>query len=145
MVMRDRSVYLLKEIYRDARASVDAIALLIPKTSDSVFRSVLERQQTVYLDIANDAAMQLMGYRELPEETGFMERLGTWTALQMSTVTGKRPERIAETFINAGTAAIVDITRLLNSEPHVSEYARGLARQLLECERENIALMESWL
>ena len=139
------TVRLLKEVYQNSRTAVDAIGTLLPKTSSEDFASSLRRQMEEYRKIADDAAMQLRGFRELPEESGVFSKLGMWTGVQMSTLVNKSTDHMAEIMINGSTMGVIEMTKYLNANPDVSSFALDLARRLVAAEQDNIDVMRRYL
>lgn len=141
----NESVDLLKKIYENAKTGIDAIALLLPKTHSDNFKQLLTQQQNKYYEIANEAYMQLCGYRELPPEGGVFSKLGMWTSVQMNTVNTKKTDRMAEVMINGSTEGIIEMTKIINSSTNADRHSRDLASRLVSAEQDNIRLMQSYL
>lgn len=139
------TVDLLKEVYQSAKTAMDAISILIPKARDSDFKNILEYQLNEYHLIADEAMMQLQGFRELPDDTDVFTKLGMWTAVRMNTVTNSNTDHIAEIMINGSTAGMVDMTRYIRTHPDCDVYSVELANRLISTEEKNIQYMRAYL
>lgn len=142
---QNKTVELLKEVYQSCITAMDAIGILIPKTNSMTFRASLQQQQEEYHQLADEASMQLQGFRELPNENSVFSKLGMWTSVQMSTITNQNTEHFAELMINGSTMGIIEMTQLLNHTDGIDPHAKDLAERLLETEHNNIELMKSYL
>lgn len=142
---QNETVSLLKEIYQSAKTAMDAISVLIPKAHDSEFRQSLKTQLEEYHNVADDAAMQLHGFRELPDDVSVFSKLGMWSAVQMNTITNSNTDHMAEIMINGSTMGIIDMTKALKNNDDVDVYATDLAQRLIKTEQNNIELMKRFL
>lgn len=139
------TIDLLKEIYQSSKTAMDAISILIPKTKDPDFKNILEYQLNEYHSIADEAAMQLRGFRELPNDGDVFTKIGMWTAVKMNTVTNSNTDHMAEIMINGSTAGIVDMTRYIRTHPDCDVYSSELADRLISTEENNIKYMRGYL
>lgn len=139
------TIDLLKEIYQSSKTAMDAISILIPKAKESEFKNILEYQLNEYHEIADEAAMQLRGFRELPDDSDVFTKIGMWTAVKMNTVTNSNTDHIAEIMINGSTAGIVDMTRYMRTHPDCDVYSVELANRLISAEENNIQYMRGYL
>ncbi|MCH5185316.1 MAG: hypothetical protein J1F64_04235 [Oscillospiraceae bacterium] len=139
------TVDLLKEIYQGSKTAMDAISILIPKARNNDLKRVLEYQLDEYHSIADEATMQLQGFRELPNDTDVFTKLGMWTAVKMNTITNSNSDHIAEIMINGSTTGIVDMTKYIHSHPGCDVYAVELANRLIAAEDKNIQYMREYL
>lgn len=139
------TVALLKEIYQNARTAIDAIQVLLAKSTSAHFTDSLRSQVSQYHEIADEAAMQLRGFRELPADNPIFERIGMWASVQMSTVTNKNPGHMAEIMINGSTMGVIEMTKYLHANHNVDPAARALAHKLISTEQHNINMMKNFL
>lgn len=142
---QNTTVSLLQEIYQNARTAIDAIQALLPKSNSAHFNDSLRRQIDEYRKIADAAAVQLRGFRELPVDNPIFEKIGMWAGVQMSTLTNKNTDHMAEIMIDGSTAGVNSITRRLHTNRSVDPAARALAHQLISTEQHNIDLMRNFL
>ena len=142
---QNATVALLKEIYQNARTAVDAIQVLLTKSTSSHFTGSLQSQAAQYRQIANEAAAQLQGFRELPADNPIFERIGMWASVQMSTMANKSPDHMAEIMINGSTMGVIEMTKHLHANHNVDPAAQALAHKLIGTEQNNIDLMKNFL
>lgn len=139
------TVRLLKEVYHNSKTAVDAIGTLLTKTGAMDFAADLQQQVEEYRAIAEEAAEQLRGFRELPEESSVFSKLGMWAGVQMSTLVNKSTDHMAEIMINGSTMGVIEMTKYLNANPDVSSFAQQLAQRLVAVEQRNIDMMRQYL
>lgn len=142
---QNETVALLKKIYQNAKTGLDALSILMSRYENHQSLSLLKAQQDRYYGVANEASMQLSGYRELPPEGGVFSKLGMWASLEMNVVNTKNADKMAETLINASVEGIIEITKMRNSLKNANNYSKDLASRLISCEQDNIRLMEQFL
>lgn len=142
---QNATVTLLKEIYQNARTAVDAIQVLLSKSTSSHFTASLHSQISEYRQIANEAAEQLRGLRELPADNPIFERIGMWASVQMSTMANKSPDHMAEIMINGSTMGVIEMTKRLHANRNVDPATQALAHKLISTEQHNIDLMKYFL
>lgn len=124
---------------------MDTIDMLLSKANSRDFRYQLEKQKGKYYEIAEEAARELHGFRELPLENGVIAKLSMWGSVQMSAMNPKKTDRIAEMLINGSTEGIIEITKYINNAQGVSSVSEHVANRLIGIERENIKLMQNYL
>lgn len=142
---QNETVSVLKEIYQSAKTAVDAINTLIPKTHSIDFRESLKTQLEEYHSVADDAAVQLRGFHELPSDVSIFTKLGMWSAVQMNIITNTNTDHMAEIMINGSTMGIIDMTKRLKNSDDISPHAEDLANRLIKTEQNNIELMKRYL
>lgn len=142
---QNETVKMLKEIYRSAKTAIDAISMLMPKSTSREFSHALENQLSEYSDIAQQALMQLSGFCELPDDNSVFSMLGTWSAVQLNTVTNKNPDHMAEILISGSTMGLIDMTRFVRADKDIDAYAVDLGNRLIKTEQKNIDIMRSFL
>lgn len=142
---RNESVELLKKIYQNAKTGIDAIDMLSERTYSEEFRAALASQRDKYYEIANEAGLLLSGYRELPPDGGVFSRIGMWTSVRISSVSGRNIDKMAEVMINGSTEGMIDITRARNQNPGADVRAADLANRLAFAEQENMRMMQRYL
>lgn len=142
---QNATVKVLKEIYQSAKTAMDAISVLIPKAQASDFRTSLENQLEEYHNIADEATMQLHGFRELPDDVSVFTKLGMWSAVQMNTITNQNTDHMAEIMINGSTMGIIDMTKYMKNNHDISPYVTDLASRLIKTEQKNIEVMKQFL
>lgn len=142
---QNRTVDVLREVYQSAKTAMDAINMIIPKARTGEFKNALEQQLDRYHNIADEATIQLQGYRELPNDTDIFTKLGVWSSVKMNTLTNQNTEHMAEIMINGSTLGIVDMTKFVRANEDISVYSRDLANRLIDIEHDNITIMKEFL
>lgn len=142
---QSETVALLKKIYQNAKTGLDALAILMSRYENNETVSLLKAQQDKYYSVANEASMQLSGYRELPPEGGVFAKLGMWASLEMNIVNTRHADRMAETLINASMEGVIELTRMTHILKDANDYSKDLASRMILTEQENIKLMQQLL
>ena len=139
------TIHLLNETYKSARIAMDAINLLLDKTYSSDFKNILQTQYNNYYSIAEQTAEELYGYRCLPAENDFIDKIGMWSAVSMGTLTNQNTEHMAEILINGSTMGVIDMTKMIHSNNNASSPAKNIAQKLIDADQNNIEIMRNYL
>ncbi len=139
------TVRMLKEIYRSSKTAIEAMEILISKSDSPDFTASLQVQLDEYHDIADQAIMQLSGFRELPDDNDVFTKLGLWSSVQLNTITNKNVDHMAEILISGSTMGLIDMTRFVRSDKDIDKYAIELGNRLIATEQKNIEIMRNFL
>ena len=97
---------LLGELSRTAAMGMEAMELVIPKSSDDALRGKLERQEESYRRLS-ERARALMEQKGLRPKTGSpLQKAMLWGSVQMTTLADTSASHLAELTINGTTHAV---------------------------------------
>jgi hypothetical protein len=136
---------LLGELSRTAAMGIEAMEIVIPKSSDDALRGKLERQEKSYRRLAERARalMEQKGLR--PQAESPLQKAMLWGSVQMTTLADTSPSHLAELTINGTTMGIVSLTKSLHDLPHADGKARSLAEEFLSAQQQTVEELKAFL
>lgn len=136
---------LLGELSRTAAMGIEAMEIVIPKSSDDALRGKLERQEESYRRLAERARalMEQKGLR--PQAESPLQKAMLWGSVQMTTLADTSPLHLAELTINGTTMGIVSLTKSLHDLPHADGKARSLAEEFLSAQQQTVEELKAFL
>ena len=108
----------LDEINKGACMGMDAIDDILDKVEDSKFKSLLEKQYEFYESIKDDITNIYDKYNsdDTPHETSVMNKVMTWSGINMKTMTDHSNSNIAELLLQGTNMGIIEGRRILNKK-----------------------------
>ncbi len=108
----------LDEINKGACMGMDAIDDILDKVEDSKFKSLLEKQYEFYQSIKDDITNIYDKYNsdDTPHETSVMNKVMTWSGINMKTMTDHSNSNIAELLLQGTNMGIIEGRRILNKK-----------------------------
>lgn len=108
----------LDEINKGACMGMDAIEDILDKVEDSKFKSLLEKQYEFYESIKEDITNIYDKYNsdDTPHETSVMNKVMTWSGINMKTMTDHSNSNIAELLLQGTNMGIIEGRRILNKK-----------------------------
>lgn len=135
----------LNDIYKNAQTGCQGISDLMPRVTNSAFRSDLVTQGNEYKAIAHLATDRLIEMGDTPSEIGPMQRVGMWAAVTSKTMMNSDTSHLAEMMITGSTMGITNMTKVLNSYQNPNPQVKTLADQLINTEHQNIERLKAYL
>ncbi len=139
------NIPVLNSIYRGAATGSSEIAEILPKTDDPNFVSDLAAQADQYAAISAEAAKKLQALGVEPEPVGAGKKLGMKIGTEMSTIMNTETDHLAELMIKGSNMGIVNMTKVLNGNPGMTDDVKGLAQKLITTEQNNIEKLKTYL
>lgn len=143
--MQDQDEKLLNEIYKDARMGMQATKILLSKTQDPGLNEQLTDQYGDYSETAKAAENELIKNNLVPEDNNLVTKAGQWGSLELSTVTGKEPAKIAELMIEGNNMGIVNMTKKIKEFSNTSDTVDSIAKNFIKVQEENIENLKQYL
>lgn len=108
----------LDEINKGACMGMDAIEDILDKVEDGKFKSLLEKQYEFYESIKDDITNIYDKYNsdDTPHETSVMNKVMTWSGINMKTMTDHSNSNIAELLLQGTNMGIIEGRRILNKK-----------------------------
>ncbi|MFZ5973949.1 MAG: hypothetical protein ACOYU3_00885 [Bacillota bacterium] len=136
---------ILHEIYQNARAGMDAVDMILPKTNDTGLIGDLSSQRTQYLDVAKKAAQQMLSSNEFPEDYNIFCKCALRTSIHFSTLLHTSPKHLAQLMINGSKKGVDEINLLLARHKQAEPQATELANEYITMEQNNMAKLNAYL
>lgn len=113
----NENINALDEINKGATMGMDAIKYILEKVEDKDFKKVLKEQYNKYVDISKRINTLYDEYSEKePHEISTMEKVMTWSNVQMETMNDKSNSNIAEMLIQGTNMGIIEGRKILNNK-----------------------------
>lgn len=114
----EENINALDEINKGACMGMDAIDDILDKVEDSKFKSLLEKQYEFYESIKDDITNIYDKYNsdDTPHETSVMNKVMTWSGINMKTMTDHSNSNIAELLLQGTNMGIIEGRRILNKK-----------------------------
>lgn len=141
----DTTTEFLNGVYKNAKMGMDSLSMLMDKIDDVDMRRELQKELEEYTSFASKVTDALSRRGAMPEDTGVMQHVGLWAGLTMNTMIDHTSSHIAQMIIEGSNMGIVELTKLLNSEPEADPSARKIAEELMRMEERRVQRMKPWL
>lgn len=133
----------LDEIHKGACMGVDAINFVLDKVEDEEFKTELEHQLDNYHDIAKIVEDIYPKYDDgEPHETTAMNKMMTWSNVEMKTMSDKSNSKIAELLLQGTNMGIIEGRRILNNKELDDEVKKIVSKYCTMQEKSVEALKE---
>ncbi len=141
---RADTVQLLQSVYKNVKMASDSILTLMPKVTDSDFKSDMTVQLSAYDAFASRTAKLLEEVGGKPKEEGTITKVSTKMGMVMSTIKDSTTAHLCEMMVEGATMGVNDLLHQLreNENSGVSEAALKLTRDVCRFEEKTIAEMK---
>jgi hypothetical protein len=145
VIIMEGSVELLNFIYQNSQMGAMTTKQLIRTSEDKEFKKHLGEQFYKYQEINSDAKRMLneKGYDE--EGISRFEKLKTYFAVNMHTLTDKSTSHIAEMLITGSNMGVIDGIRKLKRYQDAEPEIRNLMENLIGLEENNRQDLKQYL
>ena len=111
----DNNINALDELHKGCSMGIDALNVIIPKSSEKRFQDLLEKQKKEYEDLASRIDEIYGEYTSNTiQETNKMEKAMTWYGIQMDTFMDASVSKLADLLIRGTNMGIVEGKKILN-------------------------------
>lgn len=113
----------LDEINKGSCMGMDAIKDILDKVEDEKFRKLLDSQYEFYNKIKDEIENIYKKYNsdDDPHETSIMNKVMTWSGVNMKTLTDYSNSKIAELLLQGTNMGIIEGRKILNRKEMDSE------------------------
>ncbi len=143
--MHHENSNLLNEIAKACTMGVDAIEMLLPKTTTSALKTELEKQKGKYEKLHIQAETALEKYHMQPEKEKMTQHAMLWGSIQMNTLVDSSEQHLAEMMINGTTMGIIDMTKKLNELEQPKQEEKQLAEEFIKSSQAYIDMWKQYL
>lgn len=111
----EKEIKALDELNKGSCMGVDAINFILDKVEDDEFKKVLTDQKDEYEKLTDKiGALYKEFSKDDPHETNAMNKVMTWSSVEMKTLTDHSNSKIAELMLQGTNMGIIEGRRLLN-------------------------------
>ena len=115
--MKQENINALDEIHKGATMGIDAVNMILDKVKDKKLKEVLQKELHEYEDIANKVDEIYPKYNEgKPHSTGVMNKVMTWSGIEMKTMDDTSNSKIAEILMQGVNMGIIEGRKILNKK-----------------------------
>lgn len=111
----EKEINALDELNKGSCMGVDAINFILDKVEDDEFKKVLTDQKDEYEKLTDKIGELYKEFsKDDPHETNAMNKVMTWSNVEMRTLTDHSNSKIAELMLQGTNMGIIEGRRLLN-------------------------------
>ena len=145
--MENQNLNILDEVNKGATMGMNAIDFLQPKVGDAKFKEVLDIEYNKYKDISRRANNLYENYTTEKEahETGTMNKMMTWSGIQMRTMDDKSNSKISELLMQGTNMGIIEGRRLLNQNPDINPKIKTLLSDFVKMQEDSVETLKCYL
>lgn len=136
---------ILNEIAKATRMGLSSISFVSDKIEDETMKEDLSTQYAEYGKILDKVNTQFEKYGEIPDEEPMMDKMMSWTGVQMNTLTDKSNSHISELMIQGNLMGIIEAQKLLNHSPEMEQEIKNILNEFITLQNNHIEKMKQYL
>lgn len=136
---------ILNEIGKAARMGLSSITFVSDKIEDEKMKEELSSQYAEYGKTLDKVNTQFEKYGEIPDEEPIMDKMMSWTGVQMNTLTDKSNSHIAELMIQGNLMGMIESQKLLNHSPEMEQDVKNILNEFITLQNNHIEKMKQYL
>ena len=140
-----QEIEILKEISKDAKMGMDSLSTITKKAEDENFKNLLNAQHDEYQNIFDRTQELLVQNNEDIQDVPAMQKVMSWTGIQMGTMTDQSDSKLSEMLIQGNDMGIVKGTKLLNSMSFKDTQIQNLLADFVRLQEKNIDDLKQFL
>ena len=124
---------------------LSSITFVSDKLEDETMKEDLSTQYAEYGKILDKVNTQFEKYGEIPDEEPMMDKMMSWTGVQMNTLTDKSNSHIAELMIQGNLMGMLEAEKLLNDSPEMEQDVEDILNEFITLQNNHIEKMKQYL
>ena len=140
-----QEIEILKEISKDAKMGMDSLTTVTDKAQDEKFKKVLNNQHDEYQNIFDRSQELLIQQGENYEDVPTMQKMMSWTGIQMNTMADKSNSKLSELLIQGNDMGIVKGNKLLHNNEFTTPEIKNLLSDFIRLQEKNIDDLKQYL
>ena len=140
-----QEIDILKEISKDAKMGMDSLTTVTDKAQDEKFKKVLNNQHDEYQNIFDRSQELLIQQGENYEDVPTMQKVMSWTGIQMSTMSDKSNSKLSELLIQGNDMGVVKGNKLLHGNEFTTPEIKNLLSDFIRLQEKNIDDLKKYL
>ncbi|MCI8547243.1 MAG: hypothetical protein HFJ44_08500 [Clostridia bacterium] len=136
---------ILNEIGKATRMGLSSITFVSEKVEDETMKQDLSTQYAEYGKILDKVNTQFEKYGEIPDEEPLMDKMMSWTGVQMNTLKDSSNSHIAELMIQGNLMGIIECQKLLNHSPEMEPVIKDILNEFIMIQNNHIEKMKTYL
>ena len=144
--MENQNLNILDEVNKGATMGMDAISYVSEKASNHEFKEVLDVEYEKYKKISQRVNDLYSNYSDKePHETSPMEKMMTWSGIQMNTMTDKSNSKISELLMQGTNMGIIEGRRLLNEHHEIEPDVENILNDFVVMQEDSVETLKKYL
>ena len=140
-----QEIEILKEISKDAKMGMDSLTTVTDKAQDEKFKKVLNNQHDEYQNIFDRSQELLIQQGENYEDVPTMQKVMSWTGIQMYTMSDKSNSKLSELLIQGNDMGVVKGNKLLHNNEFTTPEIKNLLSDFIRLQEKNIDDLKQYL
>lgn len=141
----EENLNVLDEVNKGATMGMDAINYILDKVEDNNFKNFLELQYNEYENISKKVNEIYSKYSDKkPHETNTMNKVMTWSQVNMKTLTDNSNSKIAELLLQGTNMGIIEGRKLLNNKD-INEEITELVNNFVNMQEKCVEKLKNYL
>ena len=140
-----QEIEILKEISKDAKMGMDSLTTVTDKAQDEKFKKVLNNQHDEYQNIFDRSQELLIQQGENYEDVPTMQKMMSWTGIQMSTMSDTSNSKLSELLIQGNDMGVVKGNKLLHGNEFTTPEIKNLLSDFIRLQEKNIDDLKKYL
>lgn len=136
---------ILNEIGKATRMGLSSITFVSEKVEDETMKQDLSTQYAEYGKILDKVNTQFEKYGEIPDEEPLMDKMMSWTGVQMNTLKDSSNSHIAELMIQGNLMGVIESQKLLNHSPEMEPVIKDILNEFITVQNNHIEKMKTYL
>lgn len=141
----NKNAELLNYVYQNSQMGINTVKQLLEMVDEGEFKDYLSDHLSGYEEINREARelLAVNGYDEKVLST--LEKIATYVAVNMKTMTDKGRSHIAQMLIEGSNMGVVQGTKKLNDYQDAEHCAQRLMNKLVKFEEKNMQALKKFL
>ena len=140
-----QEIEILKEISKDSKMGMDSLTMVTKKVQDEKFKKLLDEQHNEYQNIFDRTQELLVKHDESIEDVPTMQKVMSWTGIQMNTMNDKSNSQLSELLIQGNDMGVIKGTKLLNGSNFTTPEIENLLSDFVRLQEKNIDDLKKFL
>ena len=135
----------LDEIHKGACMGMDAIDFIKDKIEDKKFKDEVNKEYRDYKSIKKQIEEMYPKYdNDNPHSTSTMNKVMTWTSIEMKTMTDTSNSNLAELLLKGVNMGIIEGKKILNNKK-INTEVRDIVDTYVKMQEENVEALKKYL
>lgn len=144
--MENKNLNILDEMNKGCTMGMDAIHFVNDKVGDTEMKKTLNLEYNKYKDISIKINDLYNNYSDKePHETNAMNKMMTWSGIQMKTMNDQSNSKIAELLLTGTNMGIIEGRRLLNNNQNIAPDVKNLLSEFVQMQEDSVEKLKTFL
>ena len=144
--MQNENLNILDEVNKGTTMGMNSIHYIFDKVSDETFQKVLDVEYNKYKKIHDRVNDLYSNYtNKQPHRSSPMEKMMTWSGIQMSTMTDKSNSKISELLMQGTNMGIIEGRRLLNEHHNIEPDVENILNDFVVMQEDSVETLKKYL